>query len=292
MELQPIKPPTTYAQQIEMLRLRGCEIPDEQEQECLRLLSRINYYRLTAYFLPFRKADNSYVPETTLITVFNIYEFDRKMRHLIFNALEEVEVHLRTCIAYFHAHKYGSDGYLKASSFKERHDHVRFENNIKREKELNSHLPFVQHHINVYSGTLPLWALVELFPFGMLVNFYKDMKTPDRKHIAAKFESTDSLLRSWLRCSTNLRNTCAHYGRLYYQKFTATPAEPNDFSMDENSKTRLFGAVFALKKIYPDKDKWNREFIPQMVALIEEYNDYVELSHIGFMSDWEQKLSN
>lgn len=291
MELDIMKSPTTYVQQMEKLRSRGCEISDEQE--CIRLLAHINYYRLSGYLFPFRQDDDSYKPGTSLSTVFKIYEFDKKMRHLIFNALEEVEVSYRTRIAYFHAHEYGAIGYLNGRIFNKFHNHAKFLNEIGREKELNKKLPFVEHHNEKYSGNLPIWVAVELFTFGMLSKFYADMETRDRKDIVRRIpELTESNLKSWLRCCANLRNTCAHYGRLYYQKFTATPAKSNDFSMDENSETRLFGAVFALKKIYPDKDKWNREFIPPMATLIEEYQDYIELSHIGFTPNWKQELSN
>jgi len=40
----PFKKPTTYNQQIEKLRLRGCQVTDVPF--CIKVLSQINYYRL------------------------------------------------------------------------------------------------------------------------------------------------------------------------------------------------------------------------------------------------------
>ena len=79
-----VKPATTYEQQIEKLRERGCYIRDERIAE--RILSQLNYYRFSAYFLPFRKEDETYREGTDFMTVYLIYEFDREMRLLLLGA--------------------------------------------------------------------------------------------------------------------------------------------------------------------------------------------------------------
>jgi abortive infection bacteriophage resistance protein len=88
-----VKPATTYEQQIEKLRERGCYIRDERIAE--RILSQLNYYRFSAYFLPFRKEDETYREGTDFMTVYLIYEFDREMRLLLLGALEQVEIFMR-----------------------------------------------------------------------------------------------------------------------------------------------------------------------------------------------------
>ncbi|MCL1911873.1 MAG: hypothetical protein FWG13_06685, partial [Leptospirales bacterium] len=62
-----IKPSTTYQQQLEKLRSRGCIIRDEDY--AIDVLSKINYYRLTAYFLPFKQSGESYNSGTDFQTV-------------------------------------------------------------------------------------------------------------------------------------------------------------------------------------------------------------------------------
>lgn len=286
-----MKQPISYKQQIDKLRSRGCEIPNEPE--CEKILSSINYYRLSAYFLPFKQDDDQYVPGTNLETIFRIYEFDRKIRHLLFHAIEEIEVSLRTQIAYYHAHKYGALGYLDPNIYNQNHDHKKFIENIDREKQVNRKLPFVEHHNSKYAGQFPVWVVIELFTFGMLSYFFADMAIQDQKYIAREiFGVSNNHLRSWIHCCSNLRNMSAHYARLYNHKFAVSPAIPKNDRLSGDSQTRLFGAIFALKKVYPDKDKWDREFIPQLVALVQQYEDAIDLSHIGFESDWEQELRN
>ena len=96
-----IKPPTTYRQQLEKLRSRGCIIKDETR--AIDVLSKVNYYRLTAYFLPFKQLNETYIDGTDFDTVYQIYEFDRKIRLILFSAIEEIEVYLRSTLAYYHA---------------------------------------------------------------------------------------------------------------------------------------------------------------------------------------------
>lgn len=282
-----VKPPTTYREQLNILAARGVIVEDEPV--CEEILANINYYRLTAYLLPFKIADNQYAAGTSFIRVYRIYEFDRKLRNILFSALEEVEISLRARLSYYHAHKYGAVGYLEPSSFSPRHKHDSFKETFDREVRYNEKTPFVKHHIQHYGGLFPLWVASELFTFGMLSRFYADMKTPDQKYIARQFHTTDTNMRSWLRCCSDLRNICAHYGRLYYRVFTAIPAGYDD-QYRRAALSRLWGALLALRGLFLNAEKWNAEVISPMSALFEEYAGDVDLYHIAFPSDWENLL--
>jgi abortive infection bacteriophage resistance protein len=85
---KPVKNPTTFKEQIELLKSRGCIITNEQF--CLEKLQSINYYRLSAYFLPFKNPDNTYKAGTTFNQVYNIYEFDRGLRSISLAAIYDV----------------------------------------------------------------------------------------------------------------------------------------------------------------------------------------------------------
>ncbi len=92
------KKPTTYQEQIELLKVRGCIIPDEDF--CLKILRSANYYRLSAYFLPFKNSDDSFKPGTEFSKIVGIYNFDRELRSILFSAIEEIEIFLRTQFSY------------------------------------------------------------------------------------------------------------------------------------------------------------------------------------------------
>jgi len=282
-----IKPPITYDQQVEKLRSRGCQVTDTSF--CVSALSRINYYRLSAYFLPFKRNNGDYLNGTDFNTIFQIYEFDRYLRNLLFAAIEEVEINLRAKFAYYHAHKYGAAGYLDAANYNNRHRHDKFQDLIETEIKNNQKVLFVQHHLGKYEGKFPIWVITELFTFGMLSYFYSDLLMSDQKQLARQlFDTIPKNLASWLRCCTDLRNICAHYGRLYFRIFTAIPA--NLHGLEANAERRLFGAVLSLKALYPDVNKWNGEIFNELKNLIKSYSHVIQLEHIGFPLNWESML--
>jgi abortive infection bacteriophage resistance protein len=282
-----IKHPTTYKQQLDKLRERGCQIDDSAA--CLSILSRLNYYRFTAYFLPFKQTNGKYQPNTNFNTVYRIYEFDRKIRGILFSVIEEIEIFLRSQFAYFHAHKYGSLGYMDAGNFNAYHNHDKFLGHINGEKANRKKELFVKHHRQKYDNDFPVWVVTELFTFGMLSHVYSDLKTADQKKLAKElYDTIPKKLISWLHCCADLRNLCAHSGRLYDRIFTAAPVPQAD--IPQKSERRLFGAVMVVKSLYPEKDKWNKEIYPAFCALLQEYQNDIQLKHIGFPNDWASKL--
>ena len=110
------KPALTIDQQIDLLEKRGLSIPDHAQAR--RHLSNISYYRLSAYMLPYRVLDSSgnyldqFVPGATWDDVYNLYKFDRKLRLLVFDAIERIEIALRTQVIYQLSHKYGHTGLI------------------------------------------------------------------------------------------------------------------------------------------------------------------------------------
>ena len=102
------KSPKNIDEQIAILKERGCIISDVSFAR--ETLSKINYYRFSAYLIPFKDNNGMYLSGTTFERIFNIYEFDRELRSLLFRAIECIEVALRTRLSYMHGMKYGALG--------------------------------------------------------------------------------------------------------------------------------------------------------------------------------------
>lgn len=111
----------TIDEQIELLEGRGLDIPDTDRTA--RHLSNISYYRMSAYMVPFRKPNpdgslsNDFTPGTTWNDINSLYRFDRKLRLLVFDAIERIEIALRTKLIYQLSLKYGSHWQNEASIF-------------------------------------------------------------------------------------------------------------------------------------------------------------------------------
>jgi len=89
------KPPLNFEEQAQQLIDRGLIVSD---QELLtHCLSVVNYYRLSAYWFPFKVIDpitgmESFKPGTTFEEIWNRYTFDRRLRLLVMDAIEHIEV--------------------------------------------------------------------------------------------------------------------------------------------------------------------------------------------------------
>lgn len=280
-----LKPPTTFEQQATILKQRGVIIEDNDI--CIDFLSKVNYYRLSGYLLPFRQSDDNY--SVSLNTIKNIYEFDALLRNHISLTIESIEIFIRTQLAYFSAHHYGADGYMDRNNYNAKYNYPDFISRVNSCIQTNIKSPVIHHHIQVYNGKFPIWVIIDYFSLGMLSYFYTGMKNSDKKHIARNLYSVNyETLSSWLRCLTDLRNRCAHYSRLYYWVFTAIPKTSN------NSKIRfdrtLFSQIYMLKLMYPSPDLWDMNFVKPLNDILNSYPG-VELSHIGFPTNWYQLLS-
>lgn len=281
-----LKPPITYIEQVEKLKEYGFIIEDI-DHTC-KFLQNINYYRLSAYFLPFQVFEDKKVHDIPFSRVVSIYRFDACLRLLVLAIIEDIEQYAKTQIAYYVAHKYGSEAYLDKEMFADLHSHEKFLKILVRSKEDNRKHPVIIHHEKCYDGHMPIWAVVEFFSMGVLSRFYSNMKTSDKKRVAREFFNTGhKQLESWFRVLTDLRNKCAHFTRLYYWDFISVPKNDNKghWKMDKS----FFSQIFMLKLLHRNQNRWNEHF-NSLNSLLCEYKDDIDLKHIGFNDDWKSLL--
>lgn len=93
------KPPLSFDKQIELLASRGLVVSDCVKAE--QFLSQVNYYRFSAYCLPFEIKRHQFHFGVTFKQIQKLYEFDRRLRFLIDEALEVIEISVRTAVSYW-----------------------------------------------------------------------------------------------------------------------------------------------------------------------------------------------
>lgn len=282
-----VKQPTDYDQQICILREHGCIVDDEML--CKKQLSEVCYYRLSAFFVPFKNKDGKFKQDTTFEDIWHLYEFDRKMRSILLTAIGIIEISFRSKLSYYHSNKYGSLGYKNEGTFGKKHNHAEFQRRIMTEIDRHSRVAFVKHHINKYNREFPLWVAMELFSFGTLSLFYADMLTADQKEIASEVGINYNNLKSYLHCCANLRNICAHHERIYNRIFSCVPPQ-KEFCINEWEAQRLWGQLLVLRALFPSKNRWNTEIVCRVKELMKEYRRYIVLEHMAFPKGWLSKL--
>ncbi|MVT11699.1 hypothetical protein GO493_25775 [Chitinophaga sp. ysch24] len=92
------KPTTTISQQITLLRKRGLVIPDEKIAE--KYLTFVGYYRLAGYWQIYQsdKVNHIFHEGVTFRHITELYNFDRELRILLCDAIERIEIALRSII--------------------------------------------------------------------------------------------------------------------------------------------------------------------------------------------------
>ncbi len=285
-----LKKPTTYPKQVKLLKKKNILVEDDAL--CEDFLAKVNYYRLSGYFLPFINRKKNFCEQSiSFEQIQNIYYFDTELRNLLSIIIERVEIFIRSQLAYYNAHHYGADGYMDSQNYNSRHNYKRFTAYIKKSINDNAKSPVIQHHLNEYGGKFPIWVIIEYFTLGTLSFFYTGMKNHDKASIALKLYSTNyQCLSSWLKCLTDLRNRCAHYSRLYYWKYSTVPKLPK--SSKVTADHTLFSQLYMLKLMYPEPENWNDDFIKPFHKIYSKYKKHISRTHMGLPYKWKSILKN
>ena len=220
------KQPLSFEDQIELLQSRGLIIQDAKS--AVFFLKRVNYYRLSAYCIPFQQPKDRFKQSTTLENICDLYFFDRKLRQLVFDALQTIEIAIRTRISYQLAHTYGAFGYVDPDNFASYFmDHARWIRDIQSAISRSSE-EFVRHFRNKYSNSphLPIWMAIELISFGMLSRLVRGLKHQDLKKVCILLNVPTAAFPSWMHSLSYVRNICAHHGRLWNRQLAIPPKIP------------------------------------------------------------------
>lgn len=284
-----IKPPTTFQEQLTLYKSRNLHIENSENAE--KILQRINYYRLTAYGLTLKNPLNKdqYLDGSSFDNLYSLYEFDRKLRLLLMGVLETIEIAFRTHISYEIAHKFGPLGYKDKGNFLNEKFHQdsldELDTFIKKSRKGEL---FIEHHYKKYDGNLPIWVAMEITSFGYISKFYRNLNEDVKKRIAKIYYNVPyPYLESWLQTLSNVRNVCAHYGRLYNKKLTFKPRLfREEFKELDNRFT--YAAIYITQRLLTKTD--GNRFITDLDALISEYEENIDFSHIGFPANWKDLL--
>jgi abortive infection bacteriophage resistance protein len=258
------------------------------EAQAIHCLKTISYYRLSAYFHPFKRSDDTYEPDTYFDKVQALYVFDRKLRLLLLDAIERIEVALRAAVTYHVSMKYGSFGHCDRRAFIDGFKHDDFLDEV-RLAESESHESFVQHFRSKYAGDdhLPIWMATELLSLGSVSRMFKYLTADLFKKVVRGFNVHELFLPSWIHSLSYVRNICAHHSRLWNRTLAIRPRLPDPvpwfpYRVPTNANVYciLVIAHHLLRTIAP-AETW----ATKVVCLFDEYPG-IPLGALGMPGDW------
>ena len=260
-------------------------------------LQQISYYRLRAYWLfyevpPAVTGDHSFRHGTTFNDVIDLYVFDRRLRLLVLDAIERIEVSLRGAWAHHLAMKYGSHGYADPTHYGDilhfAHEITHLQREINRSKET-----FIDHYRKKYNDPVlpPVWMTAELISLGNLSKSITLLKTrADRQAIAKIYGIDEKFLISFVHHITYVRNVCAHHARLWNKSFTITmslPRFPTELAASINpyAPRQLYNALATmayLLEIVAPNSTWKHA----LAGLFQDHQR-VPAAPMGFPTNWQ-----
>ncbi len=111
-----VKPHLSYDQQADLLISRGMKA---DRSLLIKTLKSVSYYRLSGYWFPFRESEtsNNFKSNTSFDIIWERYIFDRRLRILLMDAIERIEIAIRSDIVYYFTKEHGPFGYLNKEKF-------------------------------------------------------------------------------------------------------------------------------------------------------------------------------
>lgn len=288
------KPAIDILAQIVCLKQRGLLFVDETK--AAHYLSNISYYRLRAYTYPFQDNTNPEHPFTQKVSfeqIIELYVFDRRLRLLIFDALEKIEIAFRTKIIYHFALNHGSHWHENPALYR---DTPRFVNDIGMlYKEVSrSTETFIKHYKSKYDDpeNPPAWMSLEVATLGLLSKLFSNLKKGnEKKKITTDFGLfKPEILESWMHTFAHLRNVCAHHGRVWNRRLTTMPQMPSNTAnpfLKNNIlyPNKLYATLccmnYILQIISPENN-----FVKRLKDLMGTCT-LIDLKEMGFPKDWE-----
>lgn len=305
------KPSLSIESQIQLLQSRGLLINDTTR--ATRHLSNISYYRLSAYMKPYQVRDDSgkiidkFEDGSNWDQIINLYRFDRKFRLLVFDAIERIEISLRTQLIHQLSQKYGSHWHTDNSLFKtityqnketgeiqQREIFNDLNSHIREQLKSNKSMEFIKHYQKKYNepDTPPSWMSVEILYFNQLSLICKSLKNPkDLSDLSGYFSLPKDIFISWIHTVNYLRNICAHHSRLWNLTLQVTPSKLqfskrlNWITAPEKAQSAkmyysLCVIIYFLQTINP-----NSKFVKHFKDLCGEFPD-VNIGYMGFPDNW------
>lgn len=300
------KTPYSIEDQITLLKRRGMLFNDEQSAH--HFLENISYYRLKGYWWDMQEnvTTHEFKPYTLFESVIERYNFDRRLRLILFDAIERIEIALRTKMIYHLSIVYGSLWYLDNSLFEKTplpsDTKVTIHQNTISElkKEFNrSQEVFIKDQKKRYPNQdADSWKILEIASMGTLSKLYKNLKhqLPEKAIIAQEMGlNLHSELSSWLESITYVRNIIAHHSRLWSRNMVKIPIETLNNPKSDWLNSPLLPVqckkpfLIITSMIYLCNEVTPNHHIKTKILDLFDSNPNLPIYKIGFLNNWQNQ---
>lgn len=300
------KQPYTIADQIALMQSRGMQFKNIADAP--HFLENISYYRLKGYWWDMQQDYTLHTlkPNTFFEDVIDRYNFDRHLRLILFDAIERIEIALRTKMIYHLSLAYGGLWYLNPALFdatpvtynnitQTQHQHTLVE--LQKEFNRSSEIFIKDQKIRYPNQDADAWKILEVASMGTLSKLYKSLQhqLPEKAKIASEMGlNFNTELSSWLEAITYVRNIIAHHSRLWSRNMVKQPTEhivnPKSdwlsFALLPVQKKKPFLIITTMLYLC-DNVTPNHQIKTKILSLINN-NPNIPIYKLGFLNNWNQ----
>ena len=228
MKEKGVESPKIYLssdQQIEKLRNDGLLIPDEKHAK--RRLKWEGYYNFAVgYNRLFKDKDKRYIRGVTFAHVETLFDFDKRLREIVYEATQQVECSLKAILSDVFSRRYGVDErlYLREENFtsapadkaKVRWIIGTCRSTLKAACQEGSadYRDYVAYYDKTYRH-VPFWVLVRMLSFGNTSKFLRLLQPDDGQEVSREYALPYATLCNLTELVVCFRNIAAHGERVY-----------------------------------------------------------------------------
>ncbi|PIB89965.1 Abi family protein [Caulobacter sp. FWC2] len=284
MALPPYtKPHATPSDWVAHLRARGLVVP--RPNVAARKIERVGYERLRIYFIARRQTHLPGKPfraGTTYNQILNLYDCDRRLRAICFDACGDFELAFRNSMSEALTRAHGSHPHKAESAFKDgasrRVALEQLSTLYAKSRDARAH-----NYMAKYSDPVlpPFWTMKEFLTFGAAVRFYALLSNPIKAAVADDFGMpTHEVLTNWLECLVDLRNVCAHHDRLFNRIFQKQPSRLRRQNLPTAPVNKLKARLECLDHLLTSRGLTGGR-VAAAQALLARYPD-VQAAEVGY----------
>ncbi len=290
------KPALTTQQQLQQLKDRGLIFYNDSI--AITYLSHISYYRLGEYWYVMQddKENHTFKPNSLFEDVVSLYNFDAKLRLLLFGVIEKIEISFRTKLIYHLSHEIDPWWFQNFELFTDSRALIKTLTHLEDEISRTKDSTIKKHKDDLRFP--PAWKSLEHTSFGSLSKLYGNLKpTVHSKDIIAKeFGAVNhTYLPSWLQSIAQIRNYCAHHSRLWNRNLPGTvkllPKPPNPWIVNHENvpKQHEFSKLYVhmcLMKYLLNTIQPTNDFSEKLSTLFVTYPN-VDPNALGMKPNWQ-----
>ena len=300
------KAPYSISDQISLLKQRGMLFKDEQSAH--HFLENISYYRLKGYWWDMQSdfTQHTLKPNTYFEEILDRYTFDRQLRLILFDAIERIEIALRTKMIYHLSMAYGGLWYLNPNLFETtplpsdpniticQNTILELKKEFFRSQEI-----FIKDQRQRYPNQdADAWKIMEVASMGTLSKLYKNLKhqLPEKANIAKEMGlNLHSELSSWLEAITYVRNIIAHHSRLWSRNMVKVPISnlnnPLSVWLDKPLLTVQTKKPFLIisTMVYLCNEVTPNHQIKNKILALFANNPNIPTYKLGFLNNWQNQ---